>query len=512
MAELMIGWSEADITPATDKSISLAGQYYVRLTREIHSRLKTVAVAFSSGEKHFLLASMDNVGVAEAFQKLVREAVVALEPAIDPESIFINAIHSHSAPSAKPPKKIKGANAGVCKEVGNSDGRAVLNSLDSRELIRDKENAVRSDIYTPEEYIAFVVPIMAQNLVAAWHDRQPGGIARAFGCARVGHCRRPVFADGTAEMYGDTTRLDFVGMEAGEDSGVDMLFTFDKTGRKTGMLLNVACPSQVMESTYKVSSDFAGATRELLKKEYGEEFHTLYQISPAGCQSPRDLVRHYTTEPDFWHEDGVAEIANRLLAAVRNARPGEIDYDPVFERKSVRVTLPRRRVSWPDYRKAKAELARLLAIKDEDTAYAEFCANTHAAEKRGGHGPYDDKTEHFVCIKNQQAEVERFENQDDVPTISFDMLVARIGDVAIASNPFELYLYYGQNIKARSKAHQTFLVQLAAGASIHAGYLPSPDAEKFGGYGGMVINGQCGSDAGFMLADRTVEEINELFS
>ena len=91
------------------------------------------------------------------------------------------------------------------------------------------------------------------------------------------------------------------------------------------------------------------------------------------------------------------------------------------------------------------------------------------------------------------------------------MNVARIGDIAIASNPFELYLYYGQNIKARSKAQQTFLVQLTSGASIHAGYLPSPDGEKFGGYGGMIINGQCGSDGGFMLADITVKEINALF-
>ena len=69
--KLMVGWSEADITPVTDKFISLSGQYYVRLTKEIHSRLKTVAVAFSSGDRHFLMASMDNVGVEEAFQKLV---------------------------------------------------------------------------------------------------------------------------------------------------------------------------------------------------------------------------------------------------------------------------------------------------------------------------------------------------------------------------------------------------------------------------------------------------------
>ena len=95
--------------------------------------------------------------------------------------------------------------------------------------------------------------------------------------------------------------------------------------------------------------------------------------------------------------------------------------------------------------------------------------------------------------------------------ILFDMNVVRLGDIAMASNPFELYLYYGQMIKARSKAVQTFLVQLAAGGDHPSGYLPSPDGEKFGGYGGLIINGQVGSDGGYLLVDITVEEINKLF-
>lgn len=486
--KLYIGWSEADITPVTDKFISLAGQYYTRLTKEIHSRLKTVAVAFSSGSEHVLMASMDNVGMTEDFQNAVRAEVAKREPAIRPECIFLNAIHTHSAPQAR-----------------------ITPAAKQKQSVTVARAVTDSDVYSTEEYVEFVVPVMAENLVQAWKNRKPGGILRAFGNARVGHCRRPVFAGGIAEMYGDTTRMDFIGLEAGEDSGVDMLFTCDETGKKTGMLLNVACPSQVMESTYKVSSDFAGATRELLKKEFGEEFHTLYQISPAGCQSPRDLVRHYTTEPDFWHEDGVAVIAQRLLSAVKNAVEEKIDYTPVFRQTSLRVTLPRRKASYQDYKKAKAELARLVAIKSEEDAYKEFCDNTHAAEKRGGPGPYDDKTEHFVCIKNEQAVITRYETQDETPNVSFDMNVVRLGDIAIANNPFELYLYYGHNIKARSKAKQTFLVQLSGGASITAGYLPSPDAERFGGYGGMIINGQVGSDGGYKLADITVEEINKLF-
>ena len=116
-----------------------------------------------------------------------------------------------------------------------------------------------------------------------------------------------------------------------------------------------------------------------------------------------------------------------------------------------------------------------------------------------------------MLIKNAQAVITRYENQDETPNLIFDMNVIRLGNIAMANNPFELYLYYGQNIKARSKAFQTFLVQLSGAGNLYAGYLPSPEAEKFGGYGGLIINGQVGSDGGFKLADITVEAINKLF-
>ncbi|OQA83153.1 MAG: Neutral/alkaline non-lysosomal ceramidase [Lentisphaerae bacterium ADurb.Bin242] len=478
---LLIGWSETDITPVTDKKIELYGQYYARIATGIHSRLKCVAAAFSDGKEQFLTASLDLVNFQEDFHKRVRAEVAKREPEIQPDKIFLNAIHTHNGPST--------ATVGL----SNSWRKAASGAL------------------TADEYVEFVLPLIADNIVNAWRSRKPGGILRGFGNARVGHCRRAVYSNGKAEMYGDTTRRDFIGMEAGEDSGVDMLFTVDKSGKPTGMFLNTACPSQIMESTYKISSDFAGAARELLKKEFGKNFHMIYQISPAGCQSPRDLVRHYATEPDFWHEDGVAVMAERLLTAVRSAVLEKPDFSPVFKHTVKRVVLPRRRASYPEYVAAKAELERLVAIQPEKEAFADFCAETHANEKLDGHGPYDSKLHHFVLIKNAQAVIKRYEDQGKHPELSFDMNVVRLGDVAIANNPFELYLSYGQIIKARSKAAQTFLVQLSAGADRPAGYLPSPDAEKLGGYGGLIINGQVGSDGGYRLADITVDTINALF-
>lgn len=496
MEKLMIGWSEADITPVTDKKIPLYGQYYVRIAEKIHSNLKVTAAAFSSGKEHFLTAGLDNAGMPNAFYNNVCKRVGELEKEIDTTKIFLNAIHTHSAPCYHP----------EVKPIGSDP------ILHCQESLREEDKVPYEDILTPAEYSAFACEIIAQALVDAWKNRKEGGIARAFGNARIGHCRRAVYSDGTAEMYGDTTRRDYVGMEAGEDSGVDMLFTFDKEGNKTGVIVNVACPSQDMESTYQVSSDFAGATREKLQKEFGPDFRMIYEISPAGCQSPRDLVRHYATEPDFWHADGVEELSNRLLHTVTTAEIGRIDYTPVFKSEQITVSLPRRRASYQDYVKATAELERLTSILPEKEAFIEFCNETHANERKDGPGPYDDKKHHFSLIKIEKAVLARYADQDENPTLYFPMNVVRMGDVAFATNPFELYLYFGQIIKARSKAAQTFLVQLCNGAyPFHAGYLPSPDGERFGGYGGLIVNGQVGSDGGYKLADDTVEAINKMF-
>ena len=49
--------------------------------------------------------------------------------------------------------------------------------------------------------------------------------------------------------------------------------------------------------------------------------------------------------------------------------------------------------------------------------------------------------------------------------------------MAFMSCPFELFLNFGNIIKARSKAKQTFIIQLANGAG---GYLPTEIAEIHG--------------------------------
>ena len=82
------------------------------------------------------------------------------------------------------------------------------------------------------------------------------------------------------------------------------------------------------------------------------------------------------------------------------------------------------------------------------------------------------------------------------------------GDIAFTTTPFEMFLDYGNRIKARSKAHQTFIVQLCCGAS---GYLPTEKAEKAGHYSAYVSSGHVGHEGGDLYTRKTIEEINNMW-
>ena len=81
------------------------------------------------------------------------------------------------------------------------------------------------------------------------------------------------------------------------------------------------------------------------------------------------------------------------------------------------------------------------------------------------------------------------------------------GSVAIATNPFELFLDYGNQIKARSLAEQTFLIQLANGCD---GYLPTAKAEAGGHYSAFLSSGQVGHVGGEMLVRQTLDQIRDM--
>lgn len=104
--------------------------------------------------------------------------------------------------------------------------------------------------------------------------------------------------------------------------------------------------------------------------------------------------------------------------------------------------------------------------------------------------------------------IERYKCQQKINTFDCETHIIRFGDIAIATNPFELFLNYGNQIRARSRAKQTFIIQLCCGAR---GYLPTEKAEKGSHYSAYVSSGTTGHEGGDLLVRNTLEEINKLF-
>lgn len=472
------GFSEADITPEGRK-VELAGQYYSRVSEVMHSRLKAVALYLESGVRRAVMVSLDVVGVPDGFFARVKKKISENIPDSSPVEVIINATHTHNAPLIKMKRK-----------WWKFDPEAI----------------------TAEEFADLAESKIIEAVKAAYAGRKPAGIAFATGYASAGHPRRAVYAGGHAEMYGDTSRDDFIGMEGGEDSGAEFMFFFDEKRQPFGLVVNAACPSQVMEATRVVSSDYMGALREKLKEVYGVDFRTICQISSAGCQSPRDLTRKKGSFADFWGEKGVEIISDRLLKTAGECLESvkeNIDFSPLLSCESVKTPLPIRRVSYNEYLNALREKERLEKIMDRKRAYEEFCKETAENENSAGRlPPYDDKLHHFVQIEQQKAIIERYKEQFESPFLDVDICCIRLGGAFFATNPFELFLSYGQMIKARSRAQSAFIVQLANGTS---GYLPTAAAEALKGYGGLVMNGKVGSEGGFKLVEDTLKTINALF-
>ena len=85
----------------------------------------------------------------------------------------------------------------------------------------------------------------------------------------------------------------------------------------------------------------------------------------------------------------------------------------------------------------------------------------------------------------------------------------QLGDVAICSNPFELYINYQHRIQARSPYVQTFVVQLAATID-KAGYLCTEPAAENMGYSANIYSCNVSPKGGNRLVEETLKELEEM--
>ncbi len=498
MGKVLIGWAEESIMP-DNKKVSLAGQFYERISDHVESDITVTAMAVEADGDCMIMASVDVVGMSHDALEWAREKFHAICPDVDPNKLFTNVTHTHTSLRIAAVKKPD-------TTVGFNTPRQILAEFmpEGKEYkaLVTRDDSVLSD----EEGTDFVTTQIALAAKKAWESRKESLYTNEFGRAAVGMCRRVCYDDGSAQMWGDVNTANFTALEGGNDSGIELMFFYDENDKLTGVVANIACPSQVVEHRSFISSDYWGKVRILLREKYGEDLKVLGLCSPAGDQCPRDLIRWVNPEtpvddphierpdyieriadPSMFDIKGTWKIGKRIVREIEDAiEEVEKTYDEaLLKHNTYTIDMPVRRVTPSEYEQA-VEAMEKYAAKVVD------------------HVNFADNAKMYV----HAGTILRYENQHTMNIAPIEVHVARLGDMALATSPFELFLDYGNQIRARSRAKQTILVQLACGAS---GYLPTKKAEKAGHYSAYVSSGITGHEGGDLLVRKTLEEINKMF-
>ncbi|HOD48726.1 MAG TPA: hypothetical protein PLJ71_05665 [Candidatus Hydrogenedentes bacterium] len=453
-ATLHVGAAAVSITP--DKPVALCGQMSTRIAREVQSELQANALAMESREEEKALdqaifVACDVAYIPEPVRARAIELLGPRIPDFDVTKLVISATHTHTAP--------------------------VL--MEGVYIIPD------ADVMRPAEFLEFFAVRIADAAEAAWKARKPSKAGWGMGDAVIGYNRRSFFADGHGQMYGNITVNEFRGIEGPEDHAVEVLFFWGEDDSLLATAVNLACTAQEVEGLSVVNADFWHPVRQGLKAKYGDGLVVLGWIGAAGDQSPH--IRYRQAAEDRMRElrglSRLDEIARRIIRAWEEAYEGA-QKEKFAELPLVHVVksieLPRRLVTEEEFKSIQAEIAA--------------CSTD----------PKD-----FRRIAWHQEAVKRYERQQagPVPPYIMDLHLLRLGDVAIATNDFELYTQYGIQMKAKSKALHTFVIELAGPGT----YVPTPFAAAGGGYSAIVQSNEVGPEGGQVLVDETVAAVNALW-
>ncbi len=501
MSKLLIGFAEESLVPE-GKKVRLAGQFYERISQYVESEITATAMAVDSGDEEMILVSADMTTIPVYLMRLVREKFAALTDEISPEKIMVAATHTHTSHSVAAPKG---------DDLMPISTTAILAEF----MPADKEYKplVTADdtVLSPIEATELVSDKIALAAYRAWQNRAEAYIVNDFGRAVVGMCRRATYTDGSAEMWGDTNRADFDAMEGGSDSGIELLYVFNKDKKLSGIVANIACPSQILEHRSFISADYWGRAKANIRAKLGEHIFLVGLGGAGGDQCPRDLVRwvHPKTElndpnisrpnllprradPSMFDIEGCnragKRISNEIISVYEEIDLDRLTSDVPFTHRVKMLNLPWRKATRAEYDKAVREMEYYVQKNADKPTF-----------------DYSDNAKMYV----NAGVIRRYREQHNKEIYPIEYHAVRLGNIAIVTNPFELFLDYGNRIKARSYAEQTFVVQLCCGTG---GYLPTEKAERAGHYSAYITSGNVGHEGGDLLVREQLKDINEMFS
>lgn len=256
--------------------------------------------------------------------------------------------------------------------------------------------------------------------------------------------------------------------------------TVSNSGQHKAALVNFPLhPAIIDYENWEYTADWPGYMAQGLGKIAGDDFVSLFFNGCCGNINQFDYDNKYLPKKGY----PMAQLAGYTLAAsAAKAMRSEVAVsgDKVAVSGEL-VTLKRFRITEEEYQEAKRVLESKVKVvrENSDGLPAEYMA---------------------------PGVIEMYEKQDTDDQV--EVMAMRVGDVGIVGLPGEIFCEFGLEIKDRSPAKHTIVIELANGA---VGYFPTVAAFDEGGYEVTASATNYEKGSGEKLVESAVKQLNELF-
>lgn len=449
-AELQAGTAVVDITPQ-EWPLAPRGSFTPRPVNSAHDPLNVRSLVLDDGSTAVVLALVDSCMVhRDVLDPAKQQASEAT--GIPVEQMLVSATHTHSAPFA------------------------------------NAQHGTPQELAYQKRLLAGIV----EAIVQASKNRQPAKAGwSGYDLPDEVFNRRWFLKPGSVPTnpFGEDT--DIVKMNPGRnnnilinpagptDPEVSVLYVQNAKGRPLAVFANYSL-HYVGNTGGQMSADYFGEFSRLMPVRLGNPAADFVAMLSNGTSGDINNINFRNPRPRREPFEQIRTVAGKTAdAATRAVRQIDSPSDSLtLAMRQREITLQHRVPTAEQVERAK----RVLAVDDEGEKELPRLAKAYAARTlKLAEQPRESK----VLVQ-----------------------AVRIGDLAICALPFEVLVEIGLELKEKSPAADTFVVELANGGY---GYLPTPAQHRFGGYETWLTTNKVQQDASVILVENLLEMLDELF-
>ncbi len=438
------GAAVADITPPLGEKV--VGSFAPFPATHVHDRLHARCLVLDDGRTKLFFVLCDNVGIAKEVYDQARQQIAAKSD-IDAEQILMAATHTHSGCIATSPKYSPIIADGITKAV-----------LAANENLRPARIGW-GGVDEPSEL---------NN--RRWYIKDERQRTNPFGGVD------------TVRMNPPRNHPTLIQPAGATDPEISFISVQDTDGAPIALLANYSLHYVGGVPRGDVSADYFGVFANLIGPMIGaKEGSPFVGILSNGTSADVNNIdfRFSSHEPRQTYEsyEKINEVAEKIAKQVAQANANLVMND------------------WVPLAVQRRELT--LKVRKPDETMQAYFANLKVPE---------GKT--FAYHRHEATYAQRVQALLDGPDHYVIPLQAmRIGDLAIAAIPFEVFTEIGLELKTLAPFDDMFTIELANDSR---GYLPTPRQHKLGGYETWMGTNRVQKDASELIVNELRSMMNQL--